>query len=344
MIWNAWVLGLIIGQMATAAITAVAFANALRIVRNWDTNSMLPTQLDLEHRSELIATIVSCSLLFQVFSLMVFEITARSLAPFVPGAMCTVGILEAQPLGWPVLFLKTAALFLYGWWIVLNHLDNQVEGFPLTIFKSWYLIVLFPAILADLLLQIAFFTHLDPAVITSCCGVVFEVEGEGFGSSVASLPPKLTMVGLAGLVTALMLCSLMLWRSNNPRICIAYALGSATGLVLGIAGVISFVAPYVYMMPALHCPFIFLDEEHFNYGYLVYLPLFAASFLGMSAGILVAVERRAQVVESAASQLRASFVAWSGLAWLTFLAAAYGPVVKFWIATGGTADLFQVGY
>ncbi len=118
MIWNSWVLGLIIGQLATTAINAVAFANALIIVRNWDTSSMSPMQLSLEHRSELIATILACSLFFQVFSLLVFEVTARSLAPFIPGAMCTVGILEAQPLGWPILFLKLAALFLYGWWIV----------------------------------------------------------------------------------------------------------------------------------------------------------------------------------------------------------------------------------
>jgi hypothetical protein len=344
MIWNSWVLGLIIGQGATAAINAVAFANALRIVLNWDTSSMSPMQLDLEHRSELIATIVSCSLLFQVFSLMVFEITARSLAPFVPGAMCTVGILEAQPLGWPVLFLKMAALFLYGWWIVLNHLDNQVEGFPLTRLKSWYLIVLFPMILTDLLLQIGFFMRLDPAVITSCCGVVFEVEGEGFGSSVASLPPKLTMVALVGLVTVLLLFSLTLRRRSTPGGCIAYAFASAAGLVLGIAGVISFVAPYVYMMPALHCPFIFLDEEHFNYGYLVYLPLFAASFFGMSAGILVPIEGRFQSLVTVSHDIRRRYVQWSGLLWLAFLAAAYGPVIRFWMVTGGKADLFQVGY
>jgi len=344
MIWNAWVLGLIIGQMATALINAVAFVNALKIVRNWDTNSMLPMQLDLEHRSELIATIVSCSLLFQIFSLIVFEITARSLAPFVPGAMCTVGILEAQPLGWPVLFFKIAALFLYGWWVVLNYLDNQVEGFPLTILKSWYLIVLFPLILTDLILQIGFFTHLDPAVITSCCGVVFEVEGEGFGSSVASLPPKLTMGGLIGLIAVLALFSLVIRRRSTQGGCLAYALGSAAGFVLGIAGVISFVAPYVYMMPALHCPFIFLDAEHSNYGYLVYLPLFAASFLGMSVGILVVIERHFQTLVTVSHGIKMQYIRWSGLLWLVFLAAAYGPVIKFWIATGGKADLFQVGH
>ena len=344
MIWNSWVLGLIIGQVATTAINAIAFANALRIVLNWDTTSMSPMQLEMEHRSELIAAIISWSMLFQAFSLIVFEITARSLAPFIPGAMCTVGILEAQPLGWPVLFLKMAAIYFYGWWIVLNYLDNQVEGFPLTMLKSWYLIMLFPLILADLLLQIAFFTGLDPAIITSCCGVVFEVEGEGFGSSVASLSPKLTMVGLLGLITVLLLMSLLVRRRITPSRCIAYAFGSAAGVVLGIAGSIAFVGPYVYMMPALHCPFIFLDREHYNYGYLVYLPLFAASFFGMTLGILEAVERRYQSLVIVSHNLKLRYVQWSGLFWLAFLVSAYAPVIQFWIVTQGKADLFQVGY
>ena len=75
MIWNAWVLGLIIGQLAITAVNVVAFFNALRIVRRWDTTSLSPIQLELEHRSELIATIVSWSLLFQIFSLLVSILT-----------------------------------------------------------------------------------------------------------------------------------------------------------------------------------------------------------------------------------------------------------------------------
>jgi len=344
MIWNGWVLGLIIGQLAVAAINVAAFFNAVKIVRHWDTGTMSGLQLELEHRSELIATIVSWTLLFQMFSLAVFEITARSLAPFVPGAMCTVGILNSQILGWPVLFLKMAALYLYGWWIVLHHVDKQVEGFPLTRLKSWYLIVLLPVVLVDLLMQIGFFMGLDPSVITSCCGVVFEVQGEGFGSSVASLPPKLTMGGLVGLVTILALSSLLMRRKITQCNCIAFASGSAGALLLGIAGVISFVAPHVYMMPALHCPFIFLDEEHLNYGYVVYLPLFAASFVGMSAGVLAVIERHFQALATVSHGIETQYIRWSGLLWMVFLAAAYGPVIKFWIATGGKADLFQVGY
>ncbi len=166
MIWNAWVLGLIIGQMAVAMINGVAFINALIILRRWNATSYAPFQLNLEHRSELVATIVSWSLSFQIFSLLLFEITTRKLAPSIAGAMCTVGSLEAHYLGWPILFTKLGAFFLYGLWMIVNHVDLQLEGFPLTKFKNGWLVVLFPLVIADVLMQILYFSGLDPTVIT----------------------------------------------------------------------------------------------------------------------------------------------------------------------------------
>jgi hypothetical protein len=344
MIWNAWVLGLIIGQMAIVVVNGVAFLNALSIVRKWDTASLSPFQLALEHRSELIATIVSWSLLFQIFSLLVFELTARSLAPVIPGAMCTVGSLQAHFLGWPVLFLKMGALFLYGWWMVINQVDLQLEGFPLTGFKSWFMIALFPLIIVDLLLQIVYFSGLDPSVISSCCGVVFEAGGEGFGSSVASLPPKLTRALLLGLLAVLLGLSYAMGWEDKSVGKLVYAFGSGVGFVLGLAGIVAFVAPYIYMMPALHCPFIFLDQEHYNYGYLVYLPLFMASFLGVSPAVLAAIEWAFPTTRRVSQRLGTRFIKYSRVFWILFLGGAYAPVVKFWIVTGGKSDLFQFAF
>lgn len=341
MIWNGWVLVLIIGQLAVVAINATAFINAVRIVRSWNTASLSAYQLDMEHRSELVSTIVSWSLLFQVFSLVVFEITARSLAPFIPGAMCTTGTLQAHPLGWPILFMKMGVLYLYGWWIVINYIDVHVEGFPLTRLKNWYAIGLFPVMLTDLMLQIAYFTGLDPSVISSCCGVVFEVGAEGFGSSVASLPPALMRVLLVGFTGLLIVSSPLLRRNSHPIGKIAYACGSFVGLIVGLAAVVAFVAPYVYLMPALHCPFIFLDQGHFNYGYCVYVPLFGASFLGTSLGILVGIGAWFPAARSTVEHMGDAFLRNAGMLWALFLICAYAPMVKFWIEAGVHADLFH---
>jgi hypothetical protein len=344
MIWNGWVLVLIIGQVAVVAVNAAAFVNAVRIVRRWDTTSLSAYQLDLEHRSELVATVVSWGMVFQVFSLVVFEITARSLAPFIPGAMCTTGTLQAHYLGWPVLFVKMGALYLYGWWIVINHVDTRVEGFPLTRLKNWYMIALFPVMLADLSMQVAYFTGLDPSVISSCCGVLFEVGAEGFGSSVASLPPVHMRIVLAIFVVLLIVWALLLRRNDMTFCKVAYAGASFAGLILGSAAVIAFVAPYVYMMPALHCPFIFLDQEHLNYGYCVYVPLFGASFLGTSLGILYGIGKRFPSTRPTVDRLGRQFLGRSATLWALFLLTAYAPAVKFWIEAGGKADLFQGAY
>ncbi len=344
MIWNGWTLALIVGQLMIVAVNAAAFFNAVKIVQQWDISSFSPGQLELERRTELIATVVSWSLFFQLFSLLVFEITARSLAPFIPGAMCTVGTLEAHWLGWPVLFVKVAVIYLYGFWIVMNHVDMQVEGFPLTRLKSWLLIALFPIMTIDLLMQIAYFTGLDPSVMSSCCGVIFEAGGEGFGASVASLPPNSAKSAMGAMLTALIVTSFFLKKETISMGRFLYGLGSLAGLVLGIAGIVAFVAPYIYMMPALHCPFIFLDQEHYNYGYLVYIPLFSASLLGMSAGFMPIIERRFPSTAQTTRRVGTGLIRSSRLLWLVFLVAAYGPMVKFWIETGGNVDLFQVGY
>jgi hypothetical protein len=170
------------------------------------------------------------------------------------------------------------------------------------------------------------------------------VGGEGFGSSVASLPPKLTRALLLGFLAVLLGLSYALRWESKPAGKLVYALGSGAGFVLGIAGIVAFVAPYIYMMPALHCPFIFLDQEHHNYGYLVYLPLFAASFLGVSPAVLAAIEWAFPATRPVARRLGTRFLKYSRVLWILYLGAAYAPVVKFWIATGGNSDLFQFTY
>ncbi|HEX15666.1 MAG: hypothetical protein DRG33_02825 [Deltaproteobacteria bacterium] len=342
MIWNSWVLALIIGQVGIVAVNAVAFINALRIIRNWDPTSYDPEQLELERRSELVATIVTWSLLFEVFSLVVFERTTDSLAPFIPGAMCPVGVLGQNPWGYPTLFVKMFGLFVYGFWIVLNWVDIRVEGFPLTPFKSRYTLVLFPYLMLDVTLQVIFFSKLDPSVITSCCGVVFEVGGQSYASSVASLPPKITRWILASYGVGFLLVSWLLHWERRKWGRTLHALLSAGGFFLGMAAVIAFTAPYIYQMPALHCPFCLMKRENYYYGYLVYAPLFIATFFGVCPALLDPLRRsyRAAVEVMEGAQMR--MVRVSRAFWLVFLIMAFLPMGYYLWQSGGV-DLFIGG-
>ncbi len=344
MILNSWGVGLLMGQGVILLINGVAFLNALKILRTWDITAQTPEQLCLEHRSELIATVVAWSLGFQILSLLVFELSARTMAPLIPGAMCTVGTLTAHPAGWPLLFIKISGIYLYGFWVIVNHVDMQVESFPLTRFKSAMLLILFPLMAVEFFLTVRFFTGLSPAVITSCCGVIFEVGGQGFGSSVASLPPRLMRVALLVFLVVLIAFGYVFNCRKSVWGRLVYSAGSAAGLVIATMGIVAFVAPYIYLMPALHCPFIFLDQEHWHYGYLVYVPLFAASFLGVSAGILTWISRGYPKAQPTAAALGEKCVIQAQRLWIAFLFTAYAPVVKFWVALGVKADLFQNVY
>ena len=75
-----------------------SFYGAL-ILKYWDINSGSETQLSLERRTYLISTIIGYAFVFQLLSFFLFIYTADSLHPFFTGAMCAVGSLNVNQLG-----------------------------------------------------------------------------------------------------------------------------------------------------------------------------------------------------------------------------------------------------
>ena len=61
---------------------------------------------------------------------------------------------------------------------------------------------------------------------------------------------------------------------------------SAAAFVVAIIGIISFLSLYIYEHPHHHCPFCILKPEYGYRGYLLYIPLFAATAAGIGVGIL----------------------------------------------------------
>lgn len=346
MIWNSWVLSLIIGQIGIVIVNAFAFISALQILRRWDTSSYNPEQINLERKSELVATIVSWSLFFEILSLIVFERTNDSLVPFIPGAMCPIGVLGQNAFwGYSTLYIKIIGVFVYGLWIVIHHIDIDIEGFPLTLLKNIYTLILFPFLLIDISFQIVYFSKLDPNVITSCCGVVFEPGGgQSYASSVASLPPEITrwLVGLyfIGFITLSLALKLELkvWGRT------LYSLFSAVGFFLGIAGVISFASPYIHQMPALHCPFCILKREYYYYGYLIYIPLFTASSLGIFPGLLNLLFGRYPHARKRIEASQINMIRASRISWIVFIITIFLPMVSYLFQTGGIDLFFGQGF
>ena len=115
------------------------------------------------------------------------------------------------------------------------------------------------------------------------------------------------------------------------------------GLVLGILAIISFVAPYIYLEPTVHCPFCLIKPENYYYGYFIYLTLFMGSFFGSSAILYHILSKKEKELSTLAYRMKKT-IKFSSYFYAIFLFLAYLPVVKFFIDMGGFRDLFKGVY
>jgi len=293
-----------------------ALSISIRIVRHWDILSTDHRQLMLERRALLAATAIRHGLWIQVMSLVLFYMTLESVSEVIPGAMCATGALQASDYGFPALYFKIAVSMLCVVWISIHSVDSRLEDYRLTPLKFKLIFILVPLVLADFTFQSLYFLDLDPEIISSCCGVVFEIEGEGLGASMASLPPYPMMLAFYGTAPALLLLGLSSARKATPE---GYYVYSALGIlffVLSVLAVISFISPYVYEAPTLHCPFCLMRKEYHYLGYPLYLLLFGAFLLSLLPGLFEIMKIKGPIVAQVAGRfqkrsLNASLVLWA---------------------------------
>jgi hypothetical protein len=295
MILHPGVLALLTGTTIVLIMVLYAAVNGALILRRWDFTSSSAGQLGLERKTYLISTLLNYGLAFQVLSTFLFIYTLDDVHTLFTGAMCATGSLNANPVGWYGLVVKILVLFLAGFWIVLNMIDQMVEDYPLIRLKYSLLIVLLPFIALDFFLQMSYFTGLDPEIITSCCGALFGGGGGGAASGMASLPIAWTMTGfyLLGLLFITVTCLCL--YSKNPFLRYLQSGAAASFLLMAIAAVISFVSIYIYELPTHHCPFDMVQPEYGFIGYPLYLCLFSGVFFGLLPGIFQPAKKRANL-------------------------------------------------
>lgn len=289
MLLNPAILALIMVSAVVLLMLVTASLFALRLLRHWDMGSGSQRQLELERRSYLISTLMSWVFAFELLSLLLFVYTAESLSGQFVGAMCATGVLNANPWGWPTLFLKIALFFGGSLWLALNGLDNRGYDYPLIRHKYALLLLLTPFVCAEAVSQLRFFLGLSPNIITSCCGTLFSSVAQGVAAEVSAMPAKpmawaLVISGGAVLMSGL---GYMKWRRGAWLL----ALTSMVAFVTALLAVVSLLSPYIYEHPHHHCPFCILKSGHGYLGYLLYIPLFGATALGL-AGAATAVWRR----------------------------------------------------
>jgi len=292
MILHPGIIALLLGSAISSLLLLYASVTGVRILRNWDGLSSSESQLSLERRTYLVSTIMSFVLAFEVLSMFLFVYTVDDLHRQFVGAMCATGSLNANPVGWYLLYLKMVLFFLSTLWVGVNYVDQRTESFPLVRFRYALLLLIFPLVLLEAYLQADYFLGLTPNIITSCCGSLFSGEGGGVPGSLSSLPVRpmeyLFFLSIGGYI---MVGLLSIFTGMGG---FRYLTGILAVIVfpVSIAAIISFISLYFYEIPTHHCPFDIL-QGYYNYiGYPLYGSLFIGTALGMLSGLLEVLKER----------------------------------------------------
>ncbi len=286
MILHPGVIALLVGSGITLLLLLFASVLGVKIVYRWDIGNSSEEQLVLERRTYLVSTLVQYGLLFEILSIFLFIYTADDMHNLLVGAMCATGSLNANSYGFPALYAKVASVFVSASWIAVNYVDNRAEDYPLTRKKYLLLLFIVPLVAAGYVLELKYFSSLEPNVITSCCGVLFSEGGQGIASSLASLPVRQTEIAFYSLFILVVAAAAMLIRKGGKAYSLLLSLFSTVFFFVSIAAIISFISLYFYQLPTHHCPFDILQSEYYYVGYPLYAALFTGSFFGMMTGMV----------------------------------------------------------
>jgi hypothetical protein len=278
------IIALTLGSVLIALITGYASAIGIRILRWWDIQSGSDRQLQLERKTYLISTVLSYVMAFELASLFLFVFAADHMRGLFIGAMCAAGTLNANDWGYPALVLKTVNFLVCGVWLIVNYIDNRGYDYPLIRFKYRLLLVICLLVVLEALLQTGFFAGLQPDVITSCCGAMFNAGAQNLVSGIAHLPPGMAEIMFYLSVVLMLRTGIHFYATGHGAP--AFAGFCLWLLAASFAAIISFVSLYVYELPTHHCPFCLVQKEYHYYGYPLYAALFCAGITGTAVGVI----------------------------------------------------------
>jgi len=253
---------------------SIAFVIAIKIVLKWDIKAQNELQYKLLKQNYLIQTIIKIVFFIKLPLFLFFIYTLDSLAPLIPGAMCGVGVVNAVDFGNNLLIFKILNLYLFGFWLVLNKLDNSKPTYPYTKLKYILFIFIFFIFLAEVYLEFSYFNELNPNKIVTCCSTVYNATNYSLIGKLISLDHKI-------ILSFFYFNYIFLLAFYKKEL--IFAIFNVIFIVVSLVSLISFFGIYIYELPTHHCPFCLLQSDYYYIGYFIYLFLFLGTFFGISS-------------------------------------------------------------
>ncbi|PIE02315.1 MAG: hypothetical protein CSA81_08065 [Acidobacteria bacterium] len=257
----------------------LCFFLSVGIVKNWNLESTSTGQYRLEKQSYLVATMIKFLFALKLPLIIYFIFTLDLVANVIPGAMCAAGVVNATPYGVYLLVLKIVNLYLFGFWLAIHVYDMKHPDYPYTRRKFALFFLVFVLFQTEIALEFLMFSAIDPHVIVSCCGTLFNAVSQSPIASFTALPDAVILGLFYGSFAVLMVCFFL-------RRAALFALSNLGFLLIAILSIIGFFSSYIYELPTHNCPFCFFQSDYCYVGYFLYLTLFAGTFFGIGSFVI----------------------------------------------------------
>lgn len=259
--------------------SSIAFVLSLKLYWYWDRDATSLLQYRLEKESYLVGLIIKYIFMLKVPLFLFFIYTCDTLSGIITGAMCAAGVVNSVDFGLFLLLFKLLNLYLFGFWLLLHVRDVESELQPYIRQKSLFCGIAFFFFVAEIVLEILFFTSLNISKIVSCCGTLFSASTQS-SLSFLFLMENWMIVSLFYTSFVLMLVGFMVKNSA------VYLFSNLLFLFFAIVSLILFFSTYVYELPTHHCPFCLLQSDYYGVGYFLYATLFLGTFYGI-CGVVI---------------------------------------------------------
>ena len=206
---------------------------------------------------------------------------------------------------------------------------------PLVRKKYLVLMLIYPLAVVETILLFMFAVELDPSVITSCCGSVYNAATGGVGESLAGASAGFILPFFFSIVIVLLLNRLIFSRRDAGKKRLGNFLEFPLWIaffITAIAVIISFISTYVYEMLSHNCPFCFMGAEYHYYGVPLYFCLFVATATGMAGGVLETIKQPETLKKKARLLKKLNTVSLWGM--LAFVVIGFLPFVTYYTKTG----------